>query len=86
MKRFLLLSIENFIGKGRRFSQIYEMKITTFSNKRYLSNECYIKHPMQAVELSLTMKIDNNLHLINALDRSAHHAIIINYSYIPFAK
>ena len=32
------------------------MNITTISNKRYMTYECYIKQPMQMVELNL--KID----------------------------
>ena len=41
------------------------------------------KHPMQLVELNLKMIIDNNPHLITALDKSVNHPIIKKYSYIP---
>ena len=39
---------------------------------------------MQMVELNLNMIIDNNPHLINALDRTDNHPLIRKCSNIPF--
>ena len=49
------------------------MSITTISNERYMTYECYIKQSMQMVELNLNMIVYKNLHLINALYRSVNH-------------
>ena len=42
------------------------------------------KYPMQLVELNMNLINDNNPHLITALDKSVHHAIIRNYKHFPF--
>ena len=49
-----------------------------------MTYECYIKQPMQIVELKLDMIIDNNPHLINALDRKVNHPSITKNRNIPF--
>ena len=60
------------------------MCITTVSFIRYMTHEFCIKQPMQRIELKLNMVIDENPHLINALDRSVNHPSIRKYSSIPF--
>ena len=57
------------------------MRITTISNKRYMTHDFYNKQPMQIFELKLSMIIDENPHLINALERSVIHPVIRKYSY-----
>ena len=51
------------------------------NNKTY---EYYIKQPMQMVELNLNMIINNDPHLINALDRSINHPLLRKYSNVFF--
>ena len=41
-----------------------------------MTYENYNKQPRQMVELKLNMLIDNDPHLINALDRSFNHPLI----------
>ena len=43
------------------------MNITTFSKKRYMTDEFYFNHPMQMVELKMNMIIDNIPYLRNTL-------------------
>ena len=44
----------------------------------------YIEQPMQMIQLNLNMIIDNDPHLISALDRSFNHPLIRKYGNIPF--
>ena len=69
LKRFFLLWIEYFSESRCKFSHISEMCIITVSSIRYMIFEFYIKQPVQICELKLNMMIDENPHLINALDR-----------------
>ena len=43
------------------------MNIITVSNEKFMTDEYYIKHPMQMVKLNLVMIIINNSYLIKAL-------------------
>ena len=58
------------------------MNISSLSAKIYMTYNNYIKHPMPAIELKLNMIIARNLHLINSLNRSHIHPLIIKYSHI----
>ena len=44
--------------------------------KKYMAHDFYIKQPMQIIELNLNMILDNQSHLIIALDRSVNHPLI----------
>ena len=44
----------------------------------------YLKEPMQKAELKLNAKIDENPHLIYALDRSVNHSLIRKNYHRPF--
>ena len=44
------------------------MNITTISEKKYLTYECYIKQPMKMVELNLSMTIYKYPQVIKSLD------------------
>ena len=76
--------IEYFSETGHKFSQIYQMKTTNISKKRYMNYEDYIKQPMQMFGMNLNLIISKNQHLINSLDRSIFHTLIREYSIIPF--
>ena len=84
LRKFLLNFIEYFCERGHKFPQTYEMNITILSNKRYMTNECYIQQPMQMVEFNLNMIISPKPHQINALDRTIKHPLTRKYSNIPF--
>ena len=79
-KSILLNCFENFSERGFKISSISEMIDTTISNKRYMTYECYIKQPMQMVELNLNMIIFKSPHLIKALEGSISHHLIRKYS------
>ena len=55
LKKFLIHWIDFFTEARHEYSQIYEMNITTVSNKRYMTYEYSIEQPMQLVELNLNM-------------------------------
>ena len=60
------------------------MNITTVSNKKHMTYEIYIEHPMEMVELKLNIiNNDNNPQLMNAVDRSVNYPLIRKYSNIP---
>ena len=61
-----------------------ELYITTVSSIRYMTYEFFVERPMQMVELILKMRIVENPHLRNALDRSDNHPLVTKQSYIPF--
>ena len=82
LKRYLLYQIDNFLEKGDIFSHIDGMNITTVKDKRYMTYDCYITHPMSAIELKLNMIISKNPHLIKSLNRSHIHPLIRKYSHI----
>ena len=73
LKTYLLYQIDNFVGNGHIFSHSDGMNISTISDKRYMTYEYYIEHPMQAIELKLNMIFAKNLQLINTLDRNKNH-------------
>ena len=54
--------------------------------KKYMAYEYYNKQPMEMVALNLNMIIDNNPHLINALDRSVNHPLMGKYNNIPYTN
>ena len=76
-KRFLLLWIENYIERGSKFPRISEICFTTVSSKRYMVNESDIRRPMQMCGVNFNMAVDESLYLINALDRSVNHRLVI---------
>ena len=82
LKRYILYHIDIFIDKGREYSHIDEMHIKTVNDKKYMTYDYYMKHPMSAVELKLNMIISKNPHLIKSLNRSHIHPLIRKYSYI----
>ena len=86
LRKFLLRWIENFSERGRRFFHIYEMNITIVSSKRYMTREFYVKHPMQTIELKMTMIIDDNPYLISILDRNINHIFIENIEIFNLIK
>ena len=45
------------------------MKITTISNKIYVTEDFYLEQPMRMIEWNLYTKNAKYRHLINALDR-----------------
>ena len=51
-----------------------------------MAYEYYNKQPMEMVALNLNMIIDNNPHLINALDRSVNHPLMGKYNNIPYTN
>ena len=71
--RYLLLRNEYFIQKGYKLSHIYEMNVTTISNKKNMTIEFYIKQTMQMVEMNLNKINYEKRHLANALDRNTSH-------------
>ena len=84
LKRFSLNWVEYFSERGHKFFHIYKMNFQTFSNKKYMTFECYIEQPMQMVEMNLNMIIAENPNLRNALDRSINHPLIRKNSNLPF--
>ena len=46
LKRFLLYSIESFMEKGHTFSHMVGMNISTSNDKRYMTYDYYLQHPM----------------------------------------
>ena len=75
LNEFLKGRIECFILRGYKFSHITEMNIETFSNKRNMSYEYFIRTSMIMVERRLKMKIAKNPHLIIALNRHFKHPL-----------
>ena len=60
------------------------MNITTIIDKLYMTYEHYIKQPMQAVELKLSMIVSKNPHLIYSLNRHISHPSIRKFCHVPF--
>ena len=60
LKRFLLLWIDLFGGKGYKFSHISGKCVTTVSAFKNMTNEFYVKRPMQIVEVLLNLRFDEN--------------------------
>ena len=83
-KRFLLNWVEIFSERRHQFSHIYELNITSSSNKRYMTCECYIKKPMQMVDLILKLTLFRNPHVIKSLDRRMDQLFTRNYSNISY--
>ena len=79
----LLYHIDGFLEKGYVFSHIDEMKISTNIDKCIMTNDYYIQHLMQAVELNLNVILAKNPHLIQSLKRSHDHPLIRKYSHMP---
>ena len=67
---------------GYKFCDIYEMCIT--NNKRYMTYQYYLKQTMQKCDLKLNLIIDENLHLIKALDRVINLPLLRNYAILFF--
>ena len=63
LKRFSLNWIENFSGRGYKFSHLSEMCITTISNKKFMSFDIYHRRPRQRIELELNLIFDDNPQL-----------------------
>ena len=82
LKTFLLYPIESFIEKGHTFSHIDDMNISTTNDKRYMTYEYYIQHPMPSIELKFNVNPAKNPHLINSLNRSLTHPLMKKYSHI----
>ena len=82
LKRYLLNRIEDFIEKGYLFSHIDEMIVSTVDDKMYMTDDNYIKHDMQAIELKLNIVKSKNPHLIKSLKRFYNHPLIRKYSDI----
>ena len=55
-KEFHYIGLNILVKAGINFL-IYETNITTISNKRYMTYECYIKQPMQMDEMNLNLMI-----------------------------
>ena len=83
LKRYLLFSIEYFIERCHKFSNIIEVNIKTNTNKRFMKYEHYINQPIQAVELKINKIIARNPHLIQSLDRNLICPLNRKYSHIP---
>ena len=79
LRKLLLLWTEYFIEGRHKFSQIYEMNITTIRNKKHMASELFVKQPMQMIELNLKKIIDDNPHLMNALDRGGNYPLVRNF-------
>ena len=81
---FLPSGIECITLEGYIFSHITEMIIETFSSKRNMSFEYYLKQAKPMLENKLNQTLAKKPHLINALDRGVKHRLIRRYSHIPF--
>ena len=64
--------MEYSFERANKVPYIGENNITTIRNKRHMTNEFYIKHSMETVELRLILNLDEKPQLINSLDRSAN--------------
>ena len=58
------------------------MIILFVNGKMYMIYDNYIKHPMQAIDLKLSMNIAKNPHLTNSFNRSHFHPLFRKYSHI----
>ena len=58
------------------------MIISTVNDKMYMTDDSYIKNPMQAIELKLNKTIAENPHLIYSLNRYHIHPLIRKKSHI----
>ena len=81
---FSLLWIEYFTERGQNFSHISEMNITTINPFINMIHEFYIRKPKSILEGTLCGKVDENPHLISALDRGLFHPLFREYSLIAF--
>ena len=59
------------------------MKISNINKRKYMTDEHYIKQPIQLFELDLNMIIYKTPYLINVLDRSLNHHLLRKNSYVP---
>ena len=69
------------MDKGHEFFHIDEMNFTFVNDKKYMTYDYYIKHPMSAVELKLNLIISKNPNLFKSLNRSHIHPLIRKYSH-----
>ena len=58
------------------------MIIKTIFDKCTLTYKEYTKQPMHAIETKLNFVVDRHPQLINALDGSKSHLLIMKYSHI----
>ena len=82
-----MIELTNYLNERKyEFLLFTEMNIKTFSDKRDMSYNHYIKLPTHAVERRLNLIISRQPELINALDRNVCHPLIRKYSHTPFKK
>ena len=77
MKRLSLLWVECFGERGYKFTQIYNMNITTVGNKEFTTYKFYKRQPMQLVEMNLDL-------IIYELYGSVNQPLNRNDSHVPF--
>ena len=86
LTEFLKRGIECIILTGYKFSHIPELNNKTFSSKRNMTYEYYIKKPMPLVERRIKMINSRKPHLSNTLVRGVKHPLSRKYSHIPFSN
>ena len=82
LEESLLYLIDNFLQRGYIFSLIDEMNVSTINDKRYMTYDYYIQHPMPAVKLKLNIILAKNPHIINSLNRSHFRPLSRKYSHV----
>ena len=60
------------------------MTINTIFDRCNMIYEKDMNHPITMVERQINFNIAKNPQLINTLDRTINHPLIIKYSHIPF--